>query len=99
MKKLLLIVVAIAVVVGGAFAATYHYKNYQNKKALETKAAAVEAAKAKEAELQPFMDRVSELKGQYNSQVAECEKGRVAYDKLSQAVKNQTPAPVCGTTL
>jgi hypothetical protein len=41
----------------------------------------------------------AELKGQYNSQVAECEKGKIAYDKLTVVIKNQTPAPVCGKTL
>lgn len=96
MKKLLLFVVLVTALVGGGYAAANHYKNYQNKKTQDTVAAKQQSEIEESARLQPFRDKVAELKKDYNSQVVECQKGLAAYGKLTTFTQSQTPQPVCG---
>lgn len=93
MKKLLLIALAIVVIAAGSVVAGNHYKQYQNKK----QASAIKMVPASQFEA---------LKGTTTSELqtlqkdnarltAECQKGVVAYGKLTNVLKTQTAPPVC----
>lgn len=98
MKKLLLSAAGVAgaavVVVGGAAAANSHYQDHQNKQH-QAQVSQVEAVK--KAQYAADKQQFDVLATQYNSAVAECEKGVTAYGKLSAVLKVQTPSPKCPT--
>lgn len=96
MKKLLLIVALVVVVAVGASLASVHYKNYQNKKQAQAATATAQqvqsaVAQAKDRDSANYQSLVVE----YNSAVAQCQKGNQAYAKLTPTQQRQTAAPVC----
>lgn len=103
MKKLLLLIVAVvaalAVCYGGAVAIDNHYKSELKQK--QAQAVPTISVKQSNANVEAVkVSAVGEYKAlvvQYNGQVAECQKGLVAYAKLTPALKAQTPVPTCGT--
>lgn len=98
MKKLLLSALATLLVVGAGFAVAGHYADYQNKQAKPEPTISVAQADKKVANVKAAATTDHQaLVAQYNAQVTECQKGKVAYDKLTPAIKAQTPAPTCGT--
>mgnify|MGYP000582513538 CR=1 FL=1 len=102
MKKLLLIVLTAAIFVGisyvGAVAIDNHYQTYKNKQApaepvISQKVSDAKVAAAKSAADADHRAQVEE----FNGQVAECQKGKVAYDMLTTYQKGKVVAPVCAT--
>jgi predicted negative regulator of RcsB-dependent stress response len=93
MKKLLIIVVSVVAVVVIAGLSANHYKNYQNKQAQAHPVVSLEDAN-RLSEV-----RVNEAKtaaaGEYNSLVAECQKGATAYAKLTTLTKTPGSPPLC----
>lgn len=94
MKTILLVAGTALVVVGGGALAADHYDQYQNKKQ-----AVVLSQQKQIAELRSDLNKArlvqAGLIGDYNKVLDSCQKGRVAYDKLSAVVKLSVPAPVC----
>ena len=97
MKKLLFTVLAIVVITAGLVVAGDHYKQYQNQK----QAQAVPMITVKQAD-QNATDIKTAAAGEYNSlvvqynaAVAECQKGVVAYGRLTTVQQHQTAPPVC----
>ena len=97
MKKLLLSVLAIVLIAGGLAVAGNHYKQYQKTK----NAQAVPMITVKQSD-QKANDIKTAAAGeykslvvQYNAAVAECQKGVVAYGKLTVIQQHQTAPPVC----
>jgi hypothetical protein len=102
MKKLLLSVAAIAALLGvcyvGAVAIDNHYQNYQNKQApaepvITQREADKNVAAVKSAAVADKRAQVEK----FNGQVAECQKGKAAYDLLTAYQKARVAAPVCAT--
>lgn len=101
MKKLLLSVVGVvlfvAVVGGVATVATHRYEQHQKQK----QAQAVPMIKLSDANKlvndvkQSNAAEYTSLQASYNSAVAECQKGAVAYAKLATLTKVLPPAPTC----
>ena len=100
MKKLfafvvivLLVVVAIANVVT---AVNDHYdrQNKNNNTQIETIPKSESDKKIEEVTSAAATDYKA-LVDRFNLQTTECEKGKVAYDKLTPLAKTQTPAPTC----
>lgn len=100
MKKLLLYVLAFVVAAAAVyFAATVIDDRYQQK--IKTQPAPVKTITQTESD-----KKIAEVKAaaaaenralvdSFNQQTAECQKGKVAYDKLSPALRNQTSPPLC----
>lgn len=96
MKKLLLTGLAVASITVGGYLAASHYQDYQNKKGepakvynqseVDFKVNSVKSAAA--AEYQALVVK-------YNGQVAECQKGQVAYDSLTAFGKSKVADPQC----
>lgn len=103
MKKLLLYIGVAILAVGVGAATAGHYANYQNKQAKPVPTISVAQANKEVADAQKAVTEASgvikSLTAQYNAQVAECQKGKVAYDKLTPFVKTQTPAPTCAAPI
>lgn len=104
MKKQLLkagAVVAVAgVAVGASALAANHYSDYQtnkNKQEAAKVAAIANVEKQRQDQEKQLQADVVKYKALYNSQVAECGKGRAIYDRLTPLIKAQFKAPTCGT--
>lgn len=96
MKKLLLTVLAIVTITVVGYAAAQHYQEYQNKQHNEQQAvASAQAAEIAQVKASAAAE-TQEWQSNYNAQVIECEKGRVAYDQLSAFSKSKVEAPQCG---
>lgn len=102
MKKLLLSVLTLAVLLVLGYvtvtAAGNHYQTYKNKQApaepvISQKASDAMVASVKSAAVADHRTQVE----QFNGQVAECQKGKVAYDMLTAYQKAKIAAPVCAT--
>lgn len=100
MKKLLLSVLTLAVllVLGYAtvVAAGNHYRTYKNKQVpaepvISQKESDARVAAAESAAVAGLQTQVEK----FNVQVAECQKGKVAYDMLTAYQKAKVAAPVC----
>jgi predicted negative regulator of RcsB-dependent stress response len=96
MKKLALTAVLFAIVVVLGVLAINHYKNYQNQK----QAQATPMISVKESDQRVEDAKAAAIVGytsnaSFNQAVAECQKGSIAYGRLTTAIKNQTAAPVC----
>lgn len=104
MKKLVLLVVALAAFIGicygAAVAIDNHYKTSQKQKEALVPTITVKQSDAKvEAVKTAAAGEYQSLVVKYNGQVTECQKGLVAYGKLTTIIKNQTPSPVCGALI
>lgn len=94
MKKLFLIVLAMAVVAGASVLSVNHYQNYQNKKLQQE----VADNQARIDVLNEARNKIIRLESDNQELLAECQKGMVAYGQLSTSVKSKTPQPLCTTT-
>lgn len=97
MKKLLLLVVTLIVVSGVGLAVASHYQNTKNKTVVtqEPTVSVSVANKRVEDAKAAGVAEVQTWVGRYNLAVTECQKGKVAYDKLTAFIKGQTPQAVC----
>lgn len=102
MKKLLLstvgLIALVVVVSAGVSVASNRYHDHQKQKQAQAVVyvpksyADQQVTNVKTAAAGEYQSLVV----QYNGQVAECQKGLVAYGKLTPAQKAQTAAPSCG---
>ncbi|GAC1503497.1 MAG: hypothetical protein NVS1B10_08620 [Candidatus Saccharimonadales bacterium] len=95
MKQIIITSVAVATLILGGALALNHYHPYKNKQAHQ----AVVTAQKKQDELtkvkQSAAAEYASLNAQYIKTQAECQKGRLAYDSLTSAIKAKIPAPDC----
>jgi uncharacterized protein HemX len=101
MKKLLLLVVILVVVAGLGLAVVSHYqtqKHQEQAKAVPTISVA-ESNRAVGAVTKAADEKYTSLVTKFNAQVTECQKGKVAYDKLATLTKVLPATPVCATPI
>jgi hypothetical protein len=101
MKKLILILLSVALIIGAGLitlAVIYRYDNIKQEKALQESQRKADmnstVAKAK----WPLEDELAKLKGEYNTLHAECLKGKASYDLLTVANQRKVEIPACGST-
>lgn len=93
MKKYLLAALVLVLVTGLTVASTIHYREYQSER---------QAVVTVDPEKDRLKDQVQSLTTESTKTLtenerllAECEKGRVAYEKLTAFQKTQTQVPNC----
>ena len=97
-RKAVLLVVAAVAVIGAGILSGYHYQNYKNQQnKITQKALAVEASE--DAELKALKAGRAEVVTNYNILRIECEKGRAAYDALTNNQRTKVLIPICGAVL
>jgi flagellar basal body-associated protein FliL len=91
----LVVVAVVAAALGASVATKRHYDNYKQNKAAEEAKITNGVLDIERQKEEQHKAQVAELTANLQKENAECKKGKVAYDKLSVALKNQTPVPTC----
>lgn len=104
MKRLIILGVTLliaSVLTGVAltYATDRYIKNQQNKPTPVASITVAESDKKVAAAKTAAATKYQALVNLYNLETAECAKGKVAYDKLTNTLKNTTPAPICGQAI
>jgi len=98
MKKVIVTLIFVIALSAFAAATVDHYKDYRDQQTASNKTTQ-DANSKLSAEVNNLNIVIAETKLKHNQQVVECQKGKVAYDKLSAPLKTQTQVPTCGSAL
>lgn len=100
MKKLILVLLSVALLVGAGLitlAVIYRYDNIKDQQQLQgEREEALLNAKIADARV-PLEDEIASLKAGYNTLHAECLKGKASYDLLTLTNQRKVGEPACGS--
>lgn len=99
MKKLILILLSVALIIGAGLitlAVIYRYDNIKAEKSLREEQRKAEIGKTVAEAREGLEAENAALKGEFNTLHAECLKGAAAYPLLTTANKARVEVPTCG---